>query len=45
MFVREGDEFHVICIQQAVCRLVVRQVIDVDDKLYRAYGRAVRDTN
>ncbi len=37
MVVTEGDEFDVICTEEAVCCQVVGQVIDVDDKQYRAY--------
>ncbi len=43
MAVSGGDEFDVICIEEAVCRQAVGQVIDVNDKKYRAYGRALGD--
>ncbi len=44
MVVSGDDEFHVICIEVPVCLQVVGQVIDVDDKQYRAYDRALGDT-
>ncbi len=44
MVVTGGDEFDVICIEEAVCGQVVGQFIDVDDKQYRAYDRALGDT-
>ncbi len=39
MAVTGGDEFDVICIEEAV-----GQVIEVDDKQYRAYDRAFGGT-
>ncbi len=39
MAVSGGDEVDVICIEEAV-----GQVIDEDDKQYRAYDRALGDT-
>ncbi len=39
-----GDEIDAICIEEVVCWQAVGQVINVDDKQYRAYNRALRDT-
>ncbi len=44
MAVSGGDEFNVICIEEAVCWQMVEKVIYVDDKQYRAYDRALGDT-
>ncbi len=44
MAISGGDEFDVICIEEAVCRQALGQVIDVDDKQSRAYDRALVDT-
>ncbi len=44
MEVSGGDEFDDICIKEVGCRQVVGQVIDVGDKQYRAFDRALRDT-
>ncbi len=38
------DDFDVIGIEEVVYRLVIGQVIDVDDKWYRTYGKALVDT-
>ncbi len=42
--ISRGDEFDVIRIEEAVCWQAVGQVIDVDDKQYRAYDRSLGDT-
>ncbi len=39
-----GDECNVIYIEEAVRWQAVGQVIDVDDKQYRAYERALEDS-
>ncbi len=39
------DDFDVIDIEEVVYRLVIGQVIDVDDKWYRTYGKALEDTD
>ncbi len=44
MAVSGGDEFDVVCIEQAVCRQMVGSVIYVDEKQYRAYDRTLGDT-
>ncbi len=44
MAVSGGDEFNVICIEEAVCWQMVGYVIYVDDKQYRAYDWALGDT-
>ncbi len=38
-----GYEFDVICIEKAIWKYVVWQVIGVDDKLYRTYIGALGD--
>ncbi len=43
MAVMEGDEIDVICIEEAACLQVVGQIIDVDDKWYSTYDRALGD--
>ncbi len=44
MAVTGGDEFDVICIEEALCWLIIWQVMDVDDKEYQAYDRALEDS-
>ncbi len=44
MAISGGDEFDVIRVRAAVCLQAAGQVIDVDDKQYRAYDRALGDT-
>ncbi len=41
MAISGGEELDVIRIEEAVCEQAVGQVIDVDDKQYRAYDRAL----
>ncbi len=43
MAISGGDELDVILIEEAVCWQAVGQIIDVDDKEYRANDRALAD--
>ncbi len=39
-----GDKFDVNCIEEAICRQVVGQVINVGAKKYRSYDKTLGDT-
>ncbi len=39
------DDFDVIGIEEVVYRIVIGQVIAVDEKWYRTYGKSLEDTD